>query len=296
MILAAGLGTRLRPLTDVCAKALVPVGDRPVLGHALDVLRAGGVTRCVINAHHRPGDLRAFAEARSVAVSMEDELLGTAGGVARARNLLGEGDVLVWNGDVVADIDVASLLRAHAAAPAEATLTIRARAAGEGNVGVDAAGRVVRIRQVRTGAEVQGGEFLGVSVLAEELRRRLPGQGCLVGDFWIPALERGAGLRAFEHAGAWHDIGSLSAYLAANLAWLRARRAASWLGEGAKAEASVVLDGALLGCGACVAGAGRVERTVVWPGATATAPVSDAVVLPAPGTGGGRVVPVVMPQ
>jgi mannose-1-phosphate guanylyltransferase len=280
MILAAGLGTRLRPLTEVCAKALVPVGDRPVLGHALDVLRAAGVSRCVVNAHHLPRELRAFADERSVAVSMESELLGTAGGVARARDLLGEGEVVVWNGDVVADLDVGALLRAHGSATAEATLVIRPRSAGEGNVGVDEAGKVVRLRHVRVGKELHGGEFLGVSVLGVGSRRTLPARGCLVGDFWIPALERGVVLGVCEHTGAWHDIGSLPAYLDANLAWLRARGLASWLGEGARVEPTAVLNEALLGPGATAAGAGPVARAVVWAGATVTAPVSDAVVLP----------------
>jgi mannose-1-phosphate guanylyltransferase len=286
MILAAGLGTRLRPLTEVCAKPLVPVGDRPVLAHVLDALRAGGVSRCVLNTYHLPEDVRAFARERSVGVSTEEELLGTAGGVAHARALLGDGDVVVWNGDVIANVDVGALLRAHGAAPAEATLVIRERPAGEGNVGLDEGGRVVRLRQARVGKEVRGGEFLGVSVLAESFRRTLPALGCLVGDSWIPALEHGAVLRVREHRGAWHDIGSLPAYLDANLAWLRARGLTSWLGEGARAEPGTMLDEALLGPGATAVGAGTVARAVVWAGATVRGPVSEAVVLP------DRVVPV----
>ena len=102
MILCAGLGTRLRPLTDWCAKPLVPIGDRPALAHILDRLVG---TRAVVNAHHRAADIEAFARARSrdLLVSVEPDLLGTAGGIAHASPLLGSGDILVWNGDILAD-------------------------------------------------------------------------------------------------------------------------------------------------------------------------------------------------
>ncbi|MEO6574142.1 MAG: sugar phosphate nucleotidyltransferase, partial [Polyangiaceae bacterium] len=143
MILCAGLGTRLRPLTDWCPKPLVPIGDRPALAHILD--RLVGV-RCVVNAHHRGAELEAFARARSgeVLVSTEVDLLGTAGGVAFASPLLGAGDVLVWNGDILLDLDPNDLVRAHRS---EATLVVRTGPKGTGNVGTDDRGRIVRLRQ-----------------------------------------------------------------------------------------------------------------------------------------------------
>ncbi|MGH7434160.1 MAG: nucleotidyltransferase family protein, partial [Polyangiaceae bacterium] len=122
MILAAGLGTRLRPLTDVRPKPLVPVGDATVLAHAVRGLRGAGVDRLVVNAHHLPLALRDAALHLGVEISAEAELLGTAGGVARARDRLGEGPVVIWNGDVVADVDVAGLRAAHERRAPEATL------------------------------------------------------------------------------------------------------------------------------------------------------------------------------
>lgn len=284
MILAAGLGTRLRPLTNVRAKALVPVGDRPVVAHVLDALRAAGVSQFVVNAHHLPEDLCAFARDHDVAVSAENELLGTAGGVARARDLLGAGDVLVWNGDVVAGIDVRALVLAHEGAAADATLVVRPCPRGEGNVGIDSRGHVVRLRQEAFAEEARGGEFLCVHVLGRGLRALVPEHGCLVGDVYIPALGRGATVRAVEYRGPWHDIGSLGAYLEANLAWLSARGARTWLGPGATVAATAELDDTLLGEGASATGTGRIQRCVVWPGATVQAPLADAVVMP------GRVV------
>jgi mannose-1-phosphate guanylyltransferase len=279
MILCAGLGTRLRPLTEECAKPLVPVGDRPALAHIVERLRAAGAGTLVVNAHHRAGDVRAFAAAEGVLVSEEPELLGTAGGVAAAAPLLGEGDVLVWSGDILAGVDVEAVARAHAAGGAEATLVVAPGPAGSGNVGMDEAGCVVRLRQATTRrGEVRGGEFLAVHVVGAALRARLPRSGCMVGDVYLPALRAGASIAAFETGVAWHDIGTLRGYVDANLAWLRTQREGTYVGAGARVAPGVRLVDAVVGDGALVDGEGELARVVVWPGATARAPLADAVV------------------
>jgi mannose-1-phosphate guanylyltransferase len=276
MILAAGLGTRLRPLTDRLAKPLVPVGDRPAIAHVLERLRAAGVPRIVVNTHHHAAQLRAFvASEADVALSEEPDLLGTAGGVARAGSLLGEGDVLLWNADIQADIDLRALVAAHAS---EATLVVQPMPVGQGSIGVDATGRIVRLRAERFGAEASGGQFPGVYVLGASLRARLPERGGIIEDLLVPALARGATLRAFPFTGAWRDIGTIDSYLDANVAWLRDRGAASWVGPRAQVAEGVVLEDAVVGAGASVLGHGRVTRAVLWPGARATAPLDGLVV------------------
>jgi mannose-1-phosphate guanylyltransferase len=280
MVLCAGLGTRMRPLSAWRAKPLAPVGDRPALAHVLDAVRRASPERVVVNAHHRAGDVRAYARAerRGVAVSEETELLGTAGGVRAARELLGPGDVLVWNGDVLAGVDAAELARAHGD---EATLAIRAGAPGSGNVGIAADGRVVRLRRETTAAgEVRGGEFLGIHVLGEELRGALPERGCLVGDVYLPAMRRGARVRAFFTDAPFWDIGTLEAYLDANLAWLAARGATSFVAPGAQVDPAVALEGAIVLEGARATGVGALTRVVVWEGAACVAPLASAVVAP----------------
>ncbi len=279
MVLAAGLGTRLRPLTDHRAKPLVPVGDRPLLAHILERLRASGVGRVVVNGHHRVGDIRAFARNQvDLIVSEEADLLGTAGGVAQARAMLGDGDVLLWNGDALAEPDLVSLVSAHAASAAVATLIVQMRPRGEGTVGIDPQNRIVRLRAECVGDEAHGGEFVGIHVLGRELGPALPSRGCLVGDVYIPALRRGALLRAVPYAGPFFDVGTLRRYLDANLAWLAARAAANWSGDGVRIEPGVVLAQTILGANASVKGEGSLTRCVVWPGAVARAPLADAVV------------------
>jgi mannose-1-phosphate guanylyltransferase len=280
MVLAAGLGTRLRPLTDLRAKPLVPVGDRPALAHVIDRLRAGGVERLVVNAHHRAEEVAAFARAQpgEVLVSVEHDLRGTAGGIAYAAPLLGEGDVLVWNADILATVDIGALTVAHAAGPAEATLAVQPLDAGQGSVGVDASGCIVRLRQTRFAPEDRGGQFLGVHILGASLRGGLPAHGGLIEDVYIPALARGAVLRAYRHAAPFFDVGTVEAYIDANVAWLASQGLGSWAGAGASVAPGVTLDRSIVGAGARVEGAGALVRCVVWPGARAVAPRQGAVI------------------
>lgn len=283
-LLAAGLGTRLRPLTDARPKPLLPVGDRPALAHILDrVSPLGG--KVVVNAHHRADDLRAFFEgyAPDARVSVEPEILGTAGGLANARAMLGEGHALVWNGDILSELDPARLLDAHAAHPdAEATLAFQALPAGEGNIGTDEEHRVVRLRaETVFPGEVRGGLFLGIHVVSATLRDRLPTRGCLVGDVYLPALRRVATLHAFDVGDTrWEDIGTLLDYQRANLAWLERRGEGSFLGRGATVGAGVKLERSVVGAGASVWGEGDVVRSVVWPGVSVEAPLVDAIATP----------------
>jgi mannose-1-phosphate guanylyltransferase len=284
MILCAGLGTRLRPLTDACAKPLVPVGDRPALAHILEKVGGPG-RRVVVNAHHRAGDVRAFAAAwkggGEVLVSEETELLGTAGGVERAAGLLGPGDVLVWNGDILApELDPGALVAAAHASGADAMLVVgQRRAAGEGNLGLDAEGRVVRIRrETRREGEVAGADFVPIHVVGAGIRARLPAQGCFVADVYLPAIASGARLLTFPYGAGWIDVGSVAEYRAANEAWLRARGIASWVAPSARVAPGVRVVGSIVGNGARVEGEGELARCIVWPGAVARAPLDGAIV------------------
>jgi mannose-1-phosphate guanylyltransferase len=286
MILCAGLGTRLRPLTDERAKPMVPVGDRPALAHVVERVRLAVPARIVVNVHHRPEDVRTWAEPEGIAVSHERELLGTAGGVTRASVLLGSGDVLVWNGDILSELDPRQLVAAHASSRAEAdaaaraTLAVHARAAGQGNVGFGADGRIVRLRAESVGgdagAETRGGDFLGIHVIGEELRGLLPERGCLVGDVYLPALRRGERLQAFVTEAPFVDVGSIAQYLAANAQWLRSRGLTSWADPTATVNAAI--DGSVVGAGAVVDAA--VLASVVWPGAHVHSACNEAVVTP----------------
>jgi mannose-1-phosphate guanylyltransferase len=130
LLLAAGLGTRLRPLTDTVPKCLVPIHGRPLLGLWFDLLFPAGVSRALVNTHWLAPLVEEFVTASPwrdrVDLVAEPELLGTGGTVLANRAWLGDGAFLVAHADNLTDFDVAGLLRAHAARPAGVALTMLA--------------------------------------------------------------------------------------------------------------------------------------------------------------------------
>jgi mannose-1-phosphate guanylyltransferase len=281
MVLSAGFGTRLRPLTDELAKPLMPVGDRPMLAHAIDALGRGGIRDVVVNVHHLADDFITRISHLSLAIHVvhEAKILGTAGGVAHASNALGSGDVVVWNGDILApDLDVAALIESRARAGAEALWVVEPRARGEGTVGLDASGHVVRLRGELFGEEARGGDYLGIQVMAPAFRASLPPEGCLVADVALPFLRRGGCIGSFAFRGSWHDVGTPEALLRANLAWLDHRGLASYRSPDAHIGDGVRLERSIVGAGATVLGAGAVRDVVVFPGATLEAPAQRSIV------------------
>jgi mannose-1-phosphate guanylyltransferase len=288
MILAAGLGTRLRPLTTELPKPLVPLGDRPFVAHLIERLARAGLTEVVLNTHHGAShfDNRIEGFGAKVHLVHEPEIRGTAGGIAGARARLGPPPILAWNGDILADPPVRALL--DAAAGGGLVLCVAPRPRGEGTVGLDAAGAVVRLRGETFGVEASGGDYVGIAALGAEVLARLPHAGCLIGDTALPALRRGESLATVRLEGVWTDIGSIAEYHAANMAWLaHGAPGGSFVAQGARVEPGVDVRASVVGQGALVVGAGPVERCVVWPGARAVAPLHDAIV-----TTSGAVVPV----
>ena len=288
MVLAAGYGTRLRPLTDERPKPLVPIGDRPLIHHLAERLRDAGIVRLVVNSHHHADAFRG-AEIDALplqpVVLHEPEILGTAGGVHNACEALGPGDVLVWNGDILADVDIAALGLIHAQQQTAATLAVCEAAEQPGTIGLDAEGKVVRLRAERYGVEVRSADFVGIQVLAAGLRAKLPPQGCLVADLYQPALREGARVIAASVVRRWQDVGTPAAYLEANLRWLDDQGQGSFIGPGARLDALVSVDRSVVGRGAAVSGSGLLRRVVAWPGAHVQAPLEGAIV-----TTAGRIV------
>jgi mannose-1-phosphate guanylyltransferase len=290
MVLCAGFGTRLRPLTDERPKPLVPLGDRTLLEHVLSGLEGQGLLPVIANSHHLAEIFRVITRGwPSIArVLSEVKIRGTAGGVAWARDLLGPAPVLVVNGDVLATYDAQGAL---AATPADGlSMVVAPRPFGAGNVGIGAHGRVVRLRGERFGVETASGDYLCAMGLSEAVLDSLPEEGCLVGDVALPLLRSGGRVQAFLGSPTWSAPGdSIAAYLDANLAWLRRRGALGgegFLGPEAHVAETVEVVSSVIGAGADVRGEGRLERVVVWPGAQAFAPLRDAVV-----TRSGLVVP-----
>ncbi len=240
LILAAGVGSRLRPLTDETPKALLSVGGAPMLERAARRLQAAGVSSFVVNAHHHAGRVAAFCADLSrrlgvpVAVSREDGLLlDTGGGLKQAAPLLaGEGPFFVHNADVLSDLDLAALMAAHRESDALATLAVRERETSR-RLLFDANG-LLRGRRSPEGVEWVGAPvpdavalgFDGVSVMDEEFLGLLSEEGVFpLTRPWLRLAGAGRPVRAFRaDAWAWHDIGTPEK-LAAARAWAAGRPA-----------------------------------------------------------------------
>jgi mannose-1-phosphate guanylyltransferase len=293
MILAAGLGSRLLPLTEERPKALVPVGDRPLLAALAERLSLAGYRSALINTHHRADDFRSVLEELPIKVeeSFEPEILGTAGGIANVRGRL-SAPVVIHNADIDCQLDFAEL--AQRAVHGGLCLACVPRSKGQGVVGVDHRGTVVRLRGESFAEEAHGADYIGVAALGADCLEELPIPGCLIGDYCLPRLRAGGRIDALCQTVQWNDIGSLPAYVAANFEWLATWQGrppsqppdASYVAGSASIDPQVSLVGCIVGARARVAGTGALERCIVWPEAVATAPLREAIV-----TRSGRVIP-----
>lgn len=321
MILAAGRGTRLGALGIALPKPLVPVCGYPAIAYGLELVRRAGLEDVVVNLHHH-GDLirEALGDGSSrglrIGYSDEPELLGTGGGLARARALFRSEPVLVMNGKVVLDLDLRDLLDAHRRAPpgTVATMVLRRDPEPEQFAPVvrDETGRVVSIRGVRgpttTIGELRPLMFTGVHVVEAALLDRLPreGESDVIGDAYIPALLDGARIQSFVFDGYFAEHSTPGRYLAGNVALLRQPGLLrSPPGPLVGVEAGAIVDpsvrlieplriaaGAVIEAGARVGpdvvvgsggrvGAGAtVASSVIWPGGVARGDVRGAVVTP----------------
>jgi mannose-1-phosphate guanylyltransferase len=230
MVLCAGLGTRLRPLTDLVPKPAVPVCGVPLVRWSLALLAHAGVRRAVVNVHHLPDAMAeaargaARALAMDLAVSRERVIAGTGGALREARpHLAGADAVFLVNGDVLFDVDLAAALAAHRASGALATMVLMEMPAGARYAAVeaDAAGVVRRI----AGRFGPGGEglapwhFTGVHVLSPDLLAEVaaePFELDVNRHVYPRLMERGL-VRAHLVRGYWNDLGTPARYLAANL-------------------------------------------------------------------------------
>jgi mannose-1-phosphate guanylyltransferase len=230
MIMAAGLGTRLRPLTDHLPKPIAPVGNRPCVEHLLERIARSGCSGAVMNLHHRPeaimdviGDGARFGV--PLEYSVEAELLGTAGGTRRCLPFLLEDDdcFLVTSGDGLHGIDLAALAAAHRASGALATITVKRvpDVTGFGVIVTDEEGRITAFQEKPDPRDALSDLVnVGVYCFSGEIADEIPASGASdFGSEILPRLvARGADVRAWETGAYWSDIGSLEELVNANLA------------------------------------------------------------------------------
>jgi mannose-1-phosphate guanylyltransferase len=227
MVMAAGLGTRLRPLTYDIPKPLVPVANRPVMEHILLLLRKHGFGPLIANLHWFPDALRdRFGDGSQLGVdltySYEDELLGTAGGVRNVAEFFGSEPFLVMAADALTDIDLGALRAAHEENDGIATLAVK-RVSDVSEFGVvitDSAGRVQGFQEKPDRAEALSDlASCMIYVLEREIFDYFPSKPAVdfARDVFPALLENDVPFHVHRVDAYWNDVGSLPEYLRGNL-------------------------------------------------------------------------------
>lgn len=278
-VLGAGLGTRLRPLTDERPKPLVPIYGKPLITFAFDHLIAGGVEEFVVNTHHCPeayaGLIGAAYEGRRVTYRHEPVLLDTGGGIGNVEDLLGAEDFIVYNGDVLADVPLAAACEMHRRNGHLATLILRS-SGGPLQVRCDEAkGAVTDIRDALGGHTEPAFLFTGISIASPELLRHIPPRKVVsIIPIYLDLIRQGASIGGYvEDEGNWFDLGSIDSYLDAH-AWLAENRLAyspSGWPEAVNPSATIIPGSQLsgffaVGARAQIGANSVVKNSVIWEG------------------------------
>ena len=221
MILAAGYGTRLRPLTWTLPKPLVPLCNRPLIGWAIESFLAAGVRDLIINLHHLPDAIEHYVVDRysadaTILFSREAEILGTGGGVRRVRSLLeDESDFFLVNGDTVQFAPFGAMADARRATDALVALTLRHPPARDRFTPVFLDNGIV------TGFGSGGGEalmFSGAHLISSRIFQYLPDKefSGIVDEVYQPAIDSGSeNIAGVVDDGLWFDVGTPQRYLGA---------------------------------------------------------------------------------
>ncbi|HVS15414.1 MAG TPA: sugar phosphate nucleotidyltransferase [Thermoanaerobaculia bacterium] len=294
LVLSAGLGLRLRPLTAQLPKPLLPVFGRPLVAHSLERLAEVGCEAVALNVHHLAAAIEKSvgAEWRGIPLtySHEEELLGTLGALRPLRDFLAPADlILVINGDSLCRWPLRRLIRRHLRARPAATLLVSERAETArfgGGIGIGGDGVIRDFRRGATpephGPERQGfvrRVFAGAHVIEPRLLEAVmagEGAGCLVRDLYEPLLAGGEVLRAVPTGVRWHDLGTPERYLLGVLEAARGRgpvRALrrNWVAPSARLARGVRLRRAVVESDARIGEGSRLEDAMVLTGARVAA-------------------------
>lgn len=268
IVLGAGLGTRLRPLTNHLPKPGVPLFHRPIAAHALRHLYNSGVRHAAVNTHYLADALEAelpqhLRPGLDLRFARERDLLGTGGGIRHAwSKLAADQHTVVMNGDIAFAPDLMRLMTIHRAKDAIATMVVRPHPHPEtlGAIEIDEAGRVRRmLGKPDTQEALTAFMFTGVHAFAPRAFEQLPAEGCIIRRAYRRWVDEGERVYAVIDPAPWRDLGTHASYLAAHVergddpdavhpeAIVRGEVTDSWVGPRAVVGADV-----------------RLERCVVW--------------------------------
>jgi NDP-sugar pyrophosphorylase family protein len=259
LVLTAGLGTRLDPLTRIVAKAAVPLAGETLVERALAWLRRQGITDVVLNLHHRPDTITGLLGDGAhlglrLRYSWEHPILGSAGGPRHALDLLDSDPILIVNGDTLCDLPLAPMLEAHAGSSADVTMALVPNPAPDQYNGVrlDDEHRVTGF--VPAGRAQGTWHFIGIQIVRKSvfapLADGVPAE-TVAGIYRGRLASQPGSLRGWPVSLPFVDVGTPADYLRAALA-----------------IAAAPADSSVIDAGARVDRSARLVRSVIWPGAT----------------------------
>ena len=299
MVLAAGLGTRLKPITFEIPKPMVPVLDRPVMAHIVGMLERQGFDELIANLHYYPDTIRGYFGDR-LDYRFEEELLGTAGGVRNVADFFGDDPVVVISGDALTDTDLNMLVERHRSAGGIATLTVK-KVSDTREYGVvlhDRDGRITGFQEKPDPAEALSDlGNCGIYCFSPEIFDYFPDRPFVdwANDVFPALLENDVPFYIHEIDDYWNDVGSLDELRQGTFDALEGRlslpvgEGASldaielveeprvWVGEGCTIGEGVRAMGNVVIGDGCTIGAGAALRdTIVFPG---TEVAADAILI-----------------
>ena len=276
-VLGAGLGTRLRPLTNRRPKPLIPVVNRPLIAHAFDRLYEAGIERIVVNTHWAA---EAYATAfprpsyRGMTLDFREEkpdVLETAGGIKNVEDLLDDEPFIVHNGDILTDLPLLRALGHHAASGNEVTLVLRSKD-GPLQIAFDeASGRILDIGRRLDPAREPRFLFTGISIVQPEFLRRIPAATKIsVVPIFCEMIRVGAKLGGIViDDGQWWDLGTREQYLAVHRSITDCGlRIADWIHPSAQISPTAKIEGATaIGANARIGDGAQLRDCIVWENA-----------------------------
>lgn len=306
MILAAGVGSRLDPLTRNLPKPLVPIINRPVMEHIIELLKLHGFTDIMVNLHYLGDQIQSYFEDGSkwgvnIHYSCEEQLWGDAGSVKRVQEFFKDEAFIVVGGDDLADIDLTRLVKTHRDKKALATIALSLvdDPSEYGIVLMNEEGRITRFMEKPKGEVIFSNTAnTGVYVFEPEIFDLIPRNTFyLFGKTFFPQmLAQGRALYGHLTASYWKDVGSLQIYQETHLDALAGRvsinfpmpevRKYVWIGENTEIDPSAeigypvvignncvieakakVLENTVIGNKCCVERGAVVKQSILWDGA-----------------------------
>jgi mannose-1-phosphate guanylyltransferase/mannose-1-phosphate guanylyltransferase/phosphomannomutase len=303
MVMAAGRGTRLQPLTDHLPKPMMPVANKPVVEHLFRRIAAAGIEGAIVNLHWYADAIRGhFGDGAAIGLplawSYEEELLGTAGGVKRCEPYLRQGGdaFVVASADGLHAVDLRALMDRHLETGATATLTVKRTSRPDlyGVAVLDERERVVDFQEKPPPGSARSDLVnLGIYCFSTEVLDRLPAETFYdFGTQLLPEMAAdGVDMVVYETEAYWSDIGSAEELLAANLSAVRGdidlglpEDDAALVDPSAHVHAGAELEGrVLVGAGARIEEGAQITGPAVigpWSTVRARGAVRSGVLLP----------------